>query len=314
MVDDSATHAEKYGEIRDGVLQLRFADETNSVHAINAAEVADVLQGLVEFTSDMAKQGLFGDGMPPEVRVRPVKEGSFVVEALIQWAAENPDAAAAISGTVGGVVTKAFDIGLKKLRGDEPTDIEYLDNGNVKLQWPGSGVNEVPRSVWQRLNTMKRPTRTALRKMMAPLSDEADRMELRDGEVDQPTAELMAAAPDAVATRSEYREAAAEVDEVSEEVETFTAEAKLQSIDFRPGQKWRVQTASATRLATIEDEDFLRGLDEGTSLHKNDIFQVTIREVRTITNGRTTTDWSLVNAERTRRGTDDGDALAPRAS
>ncbi len=307
----TSDHGGKYGELKDGVLQLRFADDDNSVHAINAAEFADVLQGLVEFTTDMGKRGLFGDGMPPEVRVRPVKQGSFVIEAVLQWAAENPDAAVAISGTVGGIVTKAFDVGLRKLRGDEPTNMEDLPNGNVKLTWPGSGVSEVPRPVWERLNQMKRPTRTALRKLMAPLGDEADRLELRDGEIDAPTDLVLQSQPESVATRSDYKEAVAAPDDVEEEEEVFTSEGQFQSLDFRRrGAKWRVSTNRGVRLVRIQDQDFLQRLDEGAPIHKDDIFQMTIREERLVEDGEVTqVNWFLIDAQRTRRGNDDGDAL-----
>jgi hypothetical protein len=303
-----------YAEITDGVLQLRFADEGNTVHAINAAEVAQVLQGLVEFTSDMAKHGLFGDGMPPEVKVRPVREGSFVVEAVLQFTNDNPTVTTMLGGAAGTVLAKTVGVAVKTLRGSKVKSAQEMSNGSMLVEWTGGGVNEVPRDVWRRLNAMKRPTRKAMQKLMAPLGDEADVLELRSGDLDTPSSELMDGEPAFVATPSDYRDAAYESEEVEEEVETFNTEARLQSIDFRPGQKWRVATKDGTRLATIEDEDFLRGLDEGIPLHKNDIFEVTVREVRTTSNGRTTTDWSITEARRTKRGTDDGDALPARSS
>jgi len=314
VVDAENLKAAISGEITDGVVQLRFVGEDGTLHAINAAEVAEVLQGLVEFTSDMATNGLFGDGMPPEVLVRPIKEGSFVVEAIVQWASQNPEAAAGIAMSAGGAVTKAIDVGLKKLRGSKVTNFEHLGNGNVKLVWADDDVSEVPVTVWNDLNAMKRKTRRALSKLMAPLSDKADRLEVRAATVDDDTSAVMASSPETVATRSDYRKAIHEPEEVIEEAETFTVEATMQSIDFRPGEKWRVATRLGTRLATIEDQEFLRGLDAGAPLHKNDLFEVTIREVRTITNGRTSTDWSIVNARRTRRGTDDGNVGAPLSS
>ncbi|WP_440694752.1 hypothetical protein [Clavibacter nebraskensis] len=311
MTDATAPTPSPQQILADGVVQLRFADDANTVHAINAAEVAEVLQGLVEFTDDMAKRGLFGDGMPPEVRVRPVKEGSFVVEAILAWAGANPEAAIGSSMTVGGGLIKAVDIGLKRLRGNEPTDFEHLENGNVKIKWRDGSVDEVPLTVWDQIKAMKRRTKRALRKLMAPLSDQADTLELRDASIEASTEDVLALEPASVAHRSDYREAAAEAEETREDVENFVAEGSLESIDFRPGQKWRVSTSRGTRLATIEDEEFLRDLDRGTALHKNDVFEVTIREVRTTTTDRNVkTEWFLTNARRTRRGSDDGDASA----
>ncbi|MEN2742685.1 hypothetical protein ABCS02_33335 [Microbacterium sp. X-17] len=314
MTDMGAAVGAEADSITDGVVQLRFADDENSLHALNAAELAQVLQGLVEFTDDMAKNGLFGDGMPPEVLVRPVKQGSFVLEAILTWAQANPEPALGIAMSAGGALVKAFDVALKRLRGSKVTDFEHLPNGNVKIKWADGDVSEVPVPVWTDLNAMKRKTRRALSKLMTPLSDQAERLEVREAKVDEESDSVLLSEPEAVATRGDYREAITEPEEVVEEAETFTVEATLQSIDFRPGEKWRVATARGTRLASIEDQEFLRGLDRGTPLHKNDLFEVTIREARTIANGRTTKDWTITSARRTKRGNDDGDAGASQSS
>lgn len=87
-----------------------------------------------------------------------------------------------------------------------------------------------------------------------------------------------------------------------EEIREHNLEAQLSSIDFRPGEKWRVRTALGSRQATIEDDDFLRQLDHGLALHKNDLFDVTVREVATTRNGRTTREWVLIRVKRKRRG------------
>ncbi len=301
------------GEIEDGLVQLRFADEAQQIHDLNAAELAEVLQGLVEFTGQMSRAGLFGEGPPPEVRVRPAQEGSFVVEALLQWAGQNPEAALGMALTAGGAFTKALDVALRKLRGVQVTDFEHLDNGNVKLQWRDQTVDEVPASVWNELKGQKKRTKKTLRKILAPLSDQADRLEVRQGDVRNETRQLLEEAPAIVSDRNDYRAAAAEREEEEERSRTFDIEARLRSIDFRQGEKWRVQTAEGTRRATIEDEDFLRQLDAGLALHKNDIFEVTIREVATTRDGRTTRDWALTKVTRKRRGGDDVDtAPSPR--
>lgn len=308
MVENDSNNREL---IEDGVVQLRFADENGAVQDLIAAEVIEVLQGLVEFTSDMAKRGLFGDGHEPEVRVRPAKEGSFILEAVIAWVAENPEAAVGTFITASAAVTQAINVGFKKIRGQEPSNFEHLDNGNVKVQWPGNKVNEVPRPVWDRLNAMKRPTRSALRKLLTPLGDEAQTLEVRDGALGDSTATVLATEPDAVATRADYREVAAEHDDVEESTRTFETEARLQSIDFRPGEKWRVETIAGNRLATMEDDEFMLDLDRGAAIHKDDIFVLEIRENRTTKNERTTTEWAVSRVIRRRRGGDNG-SLPPR--
>lgn len=297
----------KTGKIEDGVVQLRFADDDGTVRDINAAEMAEVLQGFVAFTSDMAKNGLFGDAVPPQVRVRPPKEGSFIIEAVIQWAAENPEVVDGLQTAAASGVTQALNVAFKRLR-NVPQDFEHLENGNTKVIWKDGQAQELPRAVWNRLNAMKRPTRGQLKKISIPLGDEADRLEIRDADIADTTEETLATAPDAVAVKADYREAAHEEDEVSEKVETFAVEATLDSVDFRPDGQWRVRTSRGNRLASMDDERFSKSLDDGVPLHKNDIFEVKIRETRTTKNGSTTTKWSLVEVQRKKRGGDGDDA------
>lgn len=133
---------------------------------------------------------------------------------------------------------------------------------------------------------------------------------MRDGRIEDETEEVLQEPARLVVDRTDYRIAAAHEDEVEEEVTTFDTEAEIRSIDFRAGEKWRVRTREGTRRATIEDDEFLRLLDEGMALHKNDLFDVTIREVSTTRNGRTTTEWTLERVSRKRRGGDDVDGGA----
>lgn len=294
-------------EVADGLVQLRFADEAGQVQHLNAAELAEVLQGMVAFTSQMARSGLFGDGPPPEVRVRPTQEGSFIVEALVLWAGENPEGAVSIAFTAGGALMKALDFAFRNLRGVSMSDFQYLDNGNVKVNWADNTVQEVPQGVFNELKKAKRSTKKALRQLLAPLGDDVDTLEVRDGRPSDETEDVLRSEAAVVVDRTDYRIAAAESDEVEEEIRTFDTEAELRSIDFRAGEKWRVKTPHGVRQATIEDEDFLRRLDEGMALHKNDLFDVTIREVATTRNGRTTREWSLERVTRKRRGGDDVD-------
>jgi len=301
-------------QMRDGVVQLRFADNDGHVKAINAKELAEVLEGMVEFTSEMAKAGLFGDGLHPVVRVRTPKEGSFVLEFIVNMMNSDPVGATGLILTTGGGVGQALRMGIKKLRGDHASDFEYLENGNVKVQWASGTVDEVPRAAWKKLNTMSRKTRGELRKIMAPLGDDVDKLEVRDGEVGDSTSKLLATEPEVVADRAVYREAAIEVDEIEDGSRTIPTEAVLKSIDFRPGKKWRVATTSeGTRLATMDDEDFLREIEDGHPIHKDDIFEVQIRETTVTKNGRTKREWSLIDVRRKKRGADGDDADAPRS-
>lgn len=303
----STKASQDFGGIADGVVQLRFSNEENSVSDINAAEFAEVLQGLVEFTAQLAKAGSFGDGMAPVVRVRPPVEGSFVVDAIITSYNADPVATASTLMATAAGIGQSINVAVKRLRGDVVTDFDYLNNGNVKLNWRDGTVSEVPEQAWKELKSVKISTRRALRKIMAPLSDDLSQLEVRDGTLDESSDEVLQSEPEVVMGRSDYYTAVAEIEDESVETEEFEVEAQLGSIDFRAGEKWRVQTPLGNRLATIEDEDFLLRLDRGMALHKNDIFNVLIRETRRTKNGRTTKDWSLTQVTLRRRGDDDGD-------
>lgn len=284
----------------DGLVQLRFLGRDGELTDLNAHELSEVLQGMVEFASDMAKVGTFGDGPPPEVRVRPAQEGSFIVDFIMQWAEPY-----GIAMSAGAGLTQAFNLATRRMR-EEPTDVDYLPNGNVKVQYDRA-VFEVPEQAWKELNKQKRRTRGALRKIMAPLGDDAEQLEMRDGAPTDTTEEVLQSPPDVVVDRTDYREAATEVDDVEEATETFETEAQLRSVDFKPGEKWRFTTTRGTRRATMDDSEFLAQLDKGMALHKGDIFDLTIREERTIRNGRTVRDWTILKAARKRRGGDDDD-------
>lgn len=300
-------------ERRGELVQLRFADENNEIANLSAAEMADVLQGLVELTSQIYNTGELGNGLPPEVRVRPAKSGSFIIEAvmvyqsMMDWTAANPEGATGLSATAGAALVKTIQVGTKLLKGNQSADVEDMADGQVKVKWQDGTVNTMSKQTWEKVNLMKRPTRKAFRKLMAPLGDEADSLEIRAGTSDQSTEEILHDPPETSADRSDYRAAAAEKDEIIEESEKFEAEAQLQNVDFWSGEKWRIKTKRGTRLATIEDEEFLKELDKGLSLHKNDIFNVVIQEDRTTTNGQTSKDWTVIEIIRVRNGGESSD-------
>lgn len=305
----------------EGLLQLRYTDEAGEITDLNAAELAEVLEGLVAFTSTMAKKGLFGDGPPPEIRVRPPREGSFIIDALVvigdgvdalvsaydALGLDNDTVETGRDMVVATALAKAIGVGTRAIRGNRPVDVDDMADGRVKVRWADQTFDVVPRKVWDELETMKRPTKRAMRKILAPLSDEADMLEVRPGSPKDERDELSTKVPMVVADRGDYRAAAHEPDDVEEVPFTFESEAQLTSIDFRRGEKWRVSTTQGTRMATIEDSDFLRALDQGMALHKNDVFDVTVEGVATTKNGRTTTEWTLTRVVRKRRGVDDGD-------
>jgi len=303
-MSDELKHARN--DETDGLVQLRFADEAGNIRDINAAEMAESLLGLVQLNGQMARAGLYGEGAAPEIRVRPPEKGSFIIEAIVQAVNADPVGAVTIAGTLGGGLVQAINVGVKLMRGGKVDDWEELEGGDYKLKWKdGSTPTRVPGPVWRELEKSKRQTRKALARIMAPLGDDADTLEVRDGRASETTSEVLQTPPELVASKDDYRAAVQEVDDVSEYTSVFDAEAQLRSIDFKAGEKWKIKTLHGTRSATMEDEEFLLQLDRGMAIHKNDIFDVRIREVQTTKNGRTSKVWSIIKATRKRRGADD---------
>lgn len=143
--------------------------------------MADALQGLVEFTSDMAKAGLFGDGMPPEVRVRPPQAGSVVIEGLLHWTGQHPEAAVSIGMPIAGRAVGCLVVAIRaafRYLICQPADFDHLENGNVKVNWTDGTAEELPVGVWMELSKTKGRRKRSLHKLMAPLGNDADRLEV----------------------------------------------------------------------------------------------------------------------------------------
>ncbi len=307
-------------EIVDGVVQLRFANSTDQVNEIGASDLAEVLQGLVAFSAELARAGEFGEGPAPRVRVRAPKEGSFILEAVV-WFQENPigTAAAALTGIAGAAAAKeigtaagkaiaeGIGIGLRKLRGERPVGFEHLDGGTVKVDWPDGSVSEVREETWTQLQAMKKPTRNALSKILTPLNTDSDTLEVRDASVSETTDEILSTPADAVANRTDYLTAIFEPDDSFSDERIFETEATLGSIDFSSNERWKVLTPNdGSRTATIEDREFLRRLDQGEALHKGDIFWLKIRETVSKERGKnTSTEWAVLEVTRRRAGGED---------
>ncbi|PNW10628.1 hypothetical protein C1632_02390 [Microbacterium testaceum] len=297
--------------------------EGETENQIGAYELAQTLEGLVELTKELSKSGEFGNGPAPDLRVRPVQQGSFVLEAVV-WLQDNPitgaglglagvaaTAAAKQVGTAAGkAIVDAVAVGVRQLRGQKPVNFEPLENGDVKVTWEDKSVSQVRGATWDKLQKMKRPTRKALQKLLAPLNDDATRLELRDAPEGTSTNEILSQPPEAIARREDYLETTVEPDDSFEDEDWFESEARIRSLDFDNNRKWRVETTGhGTRQAIIEDVNFLANLDRpGEAIHQNDIFWIKVREVRSKERGRNaTTEWIVTEVKRTKRGASDGD-------
>jgi hypothetical protein len=297
-------------EMDQDLIQLRFGDEQGEYHDINAIDLAEVLQGLTTLVSDSAKAGVFGEGPPPEVRVRPIKEGSVTVEAVLQWAVDNqewvyPTGGAGVLAGAGWVLRGVIGTAIKRLRG-RPEAAERLDNGNYMITWPGGGVEEVPEEVWKILNKPSKRTRKAMAQLQAPMSEDASFMEVRAADRNADSRAILETPTDVRAEKRDYYAAAAtEPEKEPFRIEHEDIEAQLGAINFRDPTKWQVAALGRTKRATIADEEFLASVERGTQYGKNDIFRVTLVEIVQVREGRNKIDWTLTKVVRTRRGADD---------
>lgn len=303
---DPMNHAPSPGN--DNLIQFRFASTDHDIDSLRANEVADAITGLMELAGHLATEGALGDGPAPEIRMHPPKEGSFVLEAVLGWAGENPEGAYTIVGGMGTQMAHYVGM-LVRYHRNEVTEKTDQEDGTVLLTFKDDTVEEVSRPTWKALSKQKRKTKKALRNLLRPMNDEAERMEVRHGSSEE--SEAVSSHPSVfTAERSDYAMVAPDPEETEENIWTFTAEATIISPDFREGEKWRIRVKGENpRLATMEDEEFLMKIDEGFQIGKNDIFDITIREVSTRKNGRLNRDWYIETVNRTRQGAgdDDGD-------
>lgn len=303
--DDEAPHSR---EIIDRTT-LRYIGENEDgtpILELSAADVADVLEGLVGLNTDFGKAGAFGDGPPPELMVRPAKEGSFILEVL-QFASDNVGTGGAVGipglSTILWWVTRGYRA--------EAEDFDYLDNGNVKVRWQDKTVSEIPAAVWDELNKRQRRRKRYVRKIMAPMGDQrvaAVHVRDEDGtKAPTPTEPDTQEVPEEFTLeRSDYHLARPE-DEVSETSDVFETEAQMGAVDFESADKWRVKTPTETRSATVEDTAFIAKINGGLAVSKDDIFTLRIREDTIVKNGRTRRYWTVLEVKGHRKGSGDVD-------
>lgn len=288
-------------------LTLRFAGETKegiAITELRASHVAEVLQGLVGLTSDFDKAGVFNPGGPggSEVLVRPAKEGSFLIEA-VRVLSENWETAASVAGipSLGTLIWWAT----RSVRA-EVKSFDYLENGNVKVIWQDDTAQEIPSKAWEELQKRKPRRKAQLRQIMTPLSDqtvhslEVGNPRSDEGDTsshDMPENFFTLTHADYVAVKPE--------EHIEESDDLFEVEAQISALDFDNSDKWRVRTKDFSRLASVEDQEFLRQVSEGLAIRKTDIFRLLIRENVTKKNGRTSKVWTVLKVVSHRRAAGD---------
>lgn len=282
------------------LVQFRYASADETLRDLEASELIEALQGVIDLVSNFSKSGAFGEVPPPRVSVRPPEEGSFMITAVIEWwyslsGAEQVPVVLGGVGTVGAMIRRS----LKSLK-SSPSDFEQLPNGKYKVLWPDGVAEEVTEDEFKALNKKTRQRKIALRKVMAPLGRDADVLEVRgdtdgDGTIDSQDEVI------AVADRGDYRLTAVppRMDEDTSEI--VEVEAQLHAADFYDDTRWRMSMNGKVRTVTIEDNDFLAKINGGLALRKGDIMRVKVRVDVSYTNGRASTSRAIVEVLSHRR-------------
>ena len=292
------------------VLTLRFTGRNNStnLHELRAEHISDVLEGISELTQDFDKAGAFHNSGPSsrDLFVRPAREGSFIIELvqviadspLAQVAAENPVEAAAAVGLPS--VSQIAWIAIRMFK-DQVKDFNHLENGNVKINWKDDTASEVTQAVWEELNKRVRRRKKQLRKIMRPMED----ARVAELEVSS-TADRSEKTPITL-VKDDYK-AIAPDDSEEEEFDIFETTGQLSAIDFDDSDRWKIKTRFATRVATVEDENFLNKVANGLYLNSTDSFALKIREDRITKNGRTTRKWTILRIQKEGELNDDDES------
>lgn len=304
--NNSPVHGNEPPEIESSiseqqVLTLRFTghpDSDKPLHELRAEHVSDVLDGISELVKDFDKAGAFHNSGPSsrDLMVRPAKEGSFIVE-VVQLLIENPGETATALGlpSISQITWSAY-----RMAKDQVKDFADLDNGNVKIYWADDTATEVTRPVWEELNKRTRRRKKQLRKIMRPFED------ARVAGLETTSTADSTSSPE-VYTKQDY-EAVKPSEEVDESFDIFNIPGTLSAIDFDDPDRWRVKTAIGKRVATVEDEEFLKEVHEGLNLNRSDSYQLRIREDKVTKNGYTTTKWTILKIQ---KEDDENDSIEP---
>lgn len=289
------------------ILTLRFNGSNpdgKSLHELRAEHVSDVLEGISDLVQDFDRAGAFHNSGPNDrdIFVRPAKEGSFVIELvqvivdspLAQAAADDPSGVATALGlpTLGQILWTAT-----RFFKDQVKDFDKLDDGSVKIHWTDGTASEVSSEVWAELNKRTRRRKKQIRKIMRPLEDgRVTSLEARNGSDlnEEPLASF---------TKADYK-AVEENDDEKEEFDIFETQGQLSAIDFDDADRWKIRTAFDTRVATVEDEDFLAEVENGLNLNGTDSYDIKIREDRVTKNGRTTKKWTILKIQKKEKSHD----------
>lgn len=251
-------------------------------HAMDVRDLAPALLAVGQLF-DAANTTLNGEGSQIRVKVKATSPGSFHIDLeLVQsfltnvlqvFATQTPTGAANLLGivlggsTIGVMGTNSLVWLVKRMKGKPPDKVVKTDPNTIALTIDGETFT-VPLELMRLYQSVA--VRDALQKVVEePLNKEGiEEFEVlnRDRQVvervSKPEAEYFAK-PDLP-------------DETL--VETVRRSAfSIVSLAFKEDNKWRLYDGNTTISASVEDEDFLRQIDQNAQFSKGDILLCDVR-------------------------------------
>lgn len=266
---------------------------------MSARELATVLASLTDFVQAVSHD--LGTPVAPTVKVKAFNEGSFLIDAVLEFIRQTTSHPGVTTAGVATAVGAAFRFYWKNMR-RVPIDVHHApDRGIVRVKWLDGEISELSEREW-RFYQNKRAKR-AMRGLVLPLRSGATRMELSAG------GEVVADVPAADAPLFELPQ------EQEETVRRFEVWAEPDTVSFDPGRKWRLSSRElGSFTATIEDPTFREAVDAGrTTIGKTDVFRLAMRQEVSEVDGAMKTQNYVERVIDHRRGAEQ-DVLPPEGS
>lgn len=280
---------------------------------IDVADLAPALLALGEFF-EAANRALNKDRADVKLKIRATEKGSFVallaldvsfIADILDAVSAHPDRVTAandlmdlvikgggIVGTAAGVPWGFFKV-LKWLKGKRPDSAQQNDDGTTSLTKDGTTIIVDQRTIvlLEDIST-REATEKFVKTSFRQQGIKTVTLDEEDNEND---------APDLTLTKADI--GAATVPEPSEEEITETSDTreallKIVSAQFEEGYLWRFTDGTNTFTASMEDEDFVKRLDNSEIvLSKNDTLRCVIEETQQLAGNRLKTETKITHVK-----------------
>lgn len=276
----------------EAIMTLEFEGDAVDAATMDVRQLAPALIAAADAIRE-AHQLLRVPGPPPQVNVRAIRPGSFIIDLLVaepsilQRAMEllnSPEVTAGLdlSGMV-GIVVGSFSL-IKRLANRKIAKTEAIRPGLIRLILEDGTVIETPPDTLQLV--LDASYRHSIRGVVEPLASGRGITSLvvsTDGESQTVTGTDLRAFEVPHTVEEEL------VDTISEVV------LRPVSLSFTEGNKWRFHDGESIFYAAIDDPRFAESVELGTErFAKNDMLRVRLRIRQTKVEGGLRTERSIV--------------------